>query len=244
MSRSRRSSDHRTSSAASNSGRRYDSRSSAHRSGRQRGRRDERRSGGFLTGLLVIFCLGFFALVGWYFFGNTIKEKFGTATAARSGAAAAGTEAGTDAATGARADADAGADTASGFALPSDLFDNAQTFTEDLKAKLIEPLISEIINRGSSVLPENIVGGNGGNGEDGSNAQQTVQNAAAEMSEEDRQTITDIISRNVDVNSAATLYSYVQNNDTEGLLAYAAEHLNEDDYNTLYGIYEKYSGGQ
>ena len=61
------------------------------------------------------------------------------------------------------------------------------------------------------------------------------------MSEEDRETVTDIITENLTPSTMNDVSEYIESGDKEGLMDYAEENLSEEDYEKLKELYKKYS---
>lgn len=60
------------------------------------------------------------------------------------------------------------------------------------------------------------------------------------MSEEDKDTVTEIIANNVSIDSVSDVQSYVNSGDTNGLMEYAKENLSEEEVKELTEIMSKY----
>ena len=60
------------------------------------------------------------------------------------------------------------------------------------------------------------------------------------MSEEDKDTVTEIIANNVSIDSVSEVQSYVNSGDTNGLMEYAKENLSEEEVKELTEIMSKY----
>ena len=60
------------------------------------------------------------------------------------------------------------------------------------------------------------------------------------MSEEDKDTVTEIIANNVSLDSVSEVQSYVNNGDASGLMDYAEENLSEEELEELKDIMSKY----
>ncbi len=67
-----------------------------------------------------------------------------------------------------------------------------------------------------------------------------VKEIAESMSEEDKDTVTEIIASNVSLDSVSQVQSYVSSGDTEGLMEYAEENLSEEELQELKDIMSKY----
>ena len=60
------------------------------------------------------------------------------------------------------------------------------------------------------------------------------------MSEEDKDTVTEIIANNVSIDSVSEVQSYISSGDTSGLMDYAEENLSEEELEELKDIMSKY----
>ena len=60
------------------------------------------------------------------------------------------------------------------------------------------------------------------------------------MSEEDKDTVTEIIANNVSLDSVTEVQSYVNSEDASGLMEYAKENLSEEELKELENIMSKY----
>ena len=60
------------------------------------------------------------------------------------------------------------------------------------------------------------------------------------MSEEDKDTVTEIIANNVSIDSVSEVQSYVNSGDANGLMEYAKENLSEEEVKELTEIMSKY----
>ncbi len=60
------------------------------------------------------------------------------------------------------------------------------------------------------------------------------------MSEEDKDTVTEIIANNVSIDSVSEVQSYVNNGDANGLMEYAKDNLSEEEVKELTEIMSKY----
>ena len=60
------------------------------------------------------------------------------------------------------------------------------------------------------------------------------------MSEEDKDTVTEIIANNVSIDSVSEVQSYVNSGDTNGLMEYAKDNLSEEEVKELTEIRSKY----
>ena len=60
------------------------------------------------------------------------------------------------------------------------------------------------------------------------------------MSEEDKDTVTEIIANNVSLDSVSEVQSYVNSGDASGLMDYAEENLSEEELEELKNIMSKY----
>ena len=60
------------------------------------------------------------------------------------------------------------------------------------------------------------------------------------MSEEDKDTVTEIIANNVSLDSVSEVQSYVNSGDASGLMDYAEENLSEEELEELKDIMSKY----
>ncbi len=60
------------------------------------------------------------------------------------------------------------------------------------------------------------------------------------MSEEDKDTVTEIIANNVSIDSVSEVQSYVNSGDTNGLMEYAKDNLSEEEVKELTEIMSKY----
>ena len=60
------------------------------------------------------------------------------------------------------------------------------------------------------------------------------------MSEEDKDTVTEIIANNVSIDSVSEVQSYVNSGDASGLMDYAEENLSEEELEELKDIMSKY----
>ncbi len=60
------------------------------------------------------------------------------------------------------------------------------------------------------------------------------------MSEEDKDTVTEIIANNVSLDSVSEVQSYVNSGDSSGLMDYAEENLSEEELEELKDIMSKY----
>ena len=60
------------------------------------------------------------------------------------------------------------------------------------------------------------------------------------MSEEDKDTVTEIIANNVSIDSVSEIQSYVNSGDTNGLMEYAKDNLSEEEVKELTEIMSKY----
>ena len=60
------------------------------------------------------------------------------------------------------------------------------------------------------------------------------------MSEEDKDTVTEIIANNVSIDSVSEVQSYVNSGDTNGLMEYAKDNLSEEEVQELTEIMSKY----
>ena len=60
------------------------------------------------------------------------------------------------------------------------------------------------------------------------------------MSEEDKDTVTEIIANNVSLDSVSEVQSYVNSGDTNGLMEYAKDNLSEEEVKELTEIMSKY----
>ena len=60
------------------------------------------------------------------------------------------------------------------------------------------------------------------------------------MSEEDKDTVTEIIANNVSLDAISDVQSYISEGDTSALLDYATENLSEEETEKLSEIMQKY----
>ncbi|MBE5825096.1 MAG: hypothetical protein E7307_00520 [Butyrivibrio sp.] len=67
-----------------------------------------------------------------------------------------------------------------------------------------------------------------------------VKEIAESMSEEDMDTVTEIIANNVNVEDIPEVQSYISSGDTEGMLEYANENLSEEEVEQLKDIMSRY----
>ncbi len=74
-----------------------------------------------------------------------------------------------------------------------------------------------------------------------SSAQKKANEVLKSMSEEDRETVTDIITENLTPSTMNDVSEYIESGDKEGLMDYAEENLSEEDYEKLKELYKKYS---
>ncbi len=68
-----------------------------------------------------------------------------------------------------------------------------------------------------------------------------VREAIANMSEEDKETISKIVEEHMDAETVSEVMEYVNENDKEGLIEYATENLSQEEIIELMGIYYKYA---
>ena len=76
---------------------------------------------------------------------------------------------------------------------------------------------------------------------DVSSAEKKANEVLKSMSEEDRETVTDIITENLTPSTMNDVSEYIESGDKEGLMDYAEENLSEEDYEKLKELYKKYS---
>ncbi|MBR1669645.1 MAG: hypothetical protein IJ695_03010 [Butyrivibrio sp.] len=67
-----------------------------------------------------------------------------------------------------------------------------------------------------------------------------VKEIAESMSEEDKDTVTEIIANNVSLDAISDVQSYISEGDTSALLDYATENLSEEETEKLSEIMQKY----
>ncbi|MCR5155951.1 MAG: hypothetical protein K6C96_04660 [Butyrivibrio sp.] len=67
-----------------------------------------------------------------------------------------------------------------------------------------------------------------------------VKEIAESMTDEDMDTVTEIIANNVNVEDIPEVQSYISNGDTQGMLDYANENLSEEEAQQLKEIMSKY----
>ena len=68
-----------------------------------------------------------------------------------------------------------------------------------------------------------------------------VKEAIQNMSEEDKETLTEIVEDHMDAETVSEVMGYVEKKDKEGLMKYASENLSEEEIIKLIGIYSKYA---
>ena len=68
-----------------------------------------------------------------------------------------------------------------------------------------------------------------------------VKKAISNMSEEDKETLTEIVEEHMDAETVSKVMEYVNTQDKEGLIEYATENLSEEEIIKLMGIYYKYA---
>ena len=68
-----------------------------------------------------------------------------------------------------------------------------------------------------------------------------VKEIAESMTEEDKDTVTEIIANNVELEDIPEVQSYISSGDTEGLMKYAKENLSEDEQAQLAELMLKYA---
>ena len=68
-----------------------------------------------------------------------------------------------------------------------------------------------------------------------------VKEIAESMSEEDKDTVTEIIANNVELEDIPEVQSYISSGDTAGLMKYAQENLSEDEQAELAQMMLKYA---
>ena len=61
------------------------------------------------------------------------------------------------------------------------------------------------------------------------------------MSDEDRETVREIVAEHMDAETATEVIGYVNDGDKEGLMNYAIENLSPEEISRLIEIYGKYS---
>ena len=74
-----------------------------------------------------------------------------------------------------------------------------------------------------------------------SSAERKANEVLKSMSEEDRETVTDIITENMTPSTINEVSEYIESKDKEGLMNYAKENLSDEDYEKLQELYKKYS---
>ena len=73
-----------------------------------------------------------------------------------------------------------------------------------------------------------------------SSSNEKVKEIANSMSEEDKDTVTEIIANNVTIDSIPEVQSYISNGDTQGMMEYAKENLSDEEVDQLKEIMSKY----
>lgn len=68
-----------------------------------------------------------------------------------------------------------------------------------------------------------------------------VKEALESLSDEDRETVTEIVAEHLDTETAGEVMEYVNEGDKEGLMQYAIENLSPEELSKLAEIYGKYS---
>ena len=68
-----------------------------------------------------------------------------------------------------------------------------------------------------------------------------VKEALESLSEEDRETVTEIIADHIDTETAGEVMEYVNEGDKDGLMEYAVENLSPEEISKLAEIYSRYS---
>ena len=68
-----------------------------------------------------------------------------------------------------------------------------------------------------------------------------IKEALEALSEEDRETVTEIIAEHMDTETAGEVMEYVNEGDKEGLMQYAIEKLSPEELSKLSELYGKYS---
>ena len=68
-----------------------------------------------------------------------------------------------------------------------------------------------------------------------------VKEALESLSEEDRETVTEIIADHIDTETAGEVMEYVNEGDKDGLMEYAVENLSPEEISKLAEIYGRYS---
>lgn len=68
-----------------------------------------------------------------------------------------------------------------------------------------------------------------------------IKEALESLSEEDRETVTEIIADHIDTETAGEVMEYVNEGDKDGLLEYAVENLSPEEISKLAEIYGRYS---
>ncbi|WP_026495622.1 hypothetical protein [Butyrivibrio sp. WCD3002] len=75
----------------------------------------------------------------------------------------------------------------------------------------------------------------------GGDSAEDVQKIMDNVSEEDKDKVTEILIDNMSLDAISDVQSYVDDKNVEGLMEYAQDKLTAEDYSELTGIFEKYS---
>ncbi len=68
-----------------------------------------------------------------------------------------------------------------------------------------------------------------------------IKEVVDKMSEEDKETVTEIVTEHMDTETMTEVMDYVNKKDKDGLVRYATENLSEEEISELLEIYSKYS---
>ena len=101
-----------------------------------------------------------------------------------------------------------------------------QATTTTTKTSTANPITKAIVSEALDTYAENATG--------------KTKEIYESMSEEDKDTVTEIIANNVSIDSVSEVQSYVNSGDANGLMEYAKDNLSEEEVKELTEIMSKY----
>lgn len=101
------------------------------------------------------------------------------------------------------------------------------TKTQQTERKKANPIVKAVVTEAIDVYIDN--------------ADDEVKQVAESMTEEDRDTVTEIIAGNVSLDSVTELKSYLSSGDTDSIMKYAEDNLSEEEMAELEDILSKYA---
>lgn len=101
-----------------------------------------------------------------------------------------------------------------------------QATTTTTKTSTANPITKAIVSEALDTYAENSTG--------------KTKEIYESMSEEDKDTVTEIIANNVSIDSVSEVQSYVNSGDANGLMEYAKDNLSEEEVKELTEIMSKY----